>query len=183
MPLKTLVVIALRLYAIYFLVQGISSLVAYLPLMLEFDRKIESSTGLSSFTGLSGFGIVIAVNILFAVILWALASILSACVTKGHDTELAFTSLTKEDLYRFAFVFLGLFFVVSSLSGLIQTGHKFFAYGLPLSENDPQRSQYLWPLLGNGVTTGTGLACMLGARRWTTKLIRWEEKNAAPPSA
>jgi len=145
----------------------------YLPLMMAFDQKL--GTNLSALSS----GLLIAVNVLFGIIVWILASVLSSQVTKGHDTTLGFTSLTKEDLYRFAFVFLGLFFVLSALSVVIQTGYKFFAYDLPLPDSNPQKGQFLWPFIGHAVTVGAGLGCMLGARRWTAKLIRWELGNVS----
>jgi hypothetical protein len=179
MPLKTLVVIALRLYAMYWLVEGLSTSVIYFPTFWEFMLKV-SPDGISA---LYSFFVIPPSMLAFAAILWAFSSRLSSQVTKGHDTELAFTSLSKEDLYRFAFVFLGLFFALSSIYSIVQTGYQFFAFGFPLPDNNPGKGRYLWPFLGHTFTLIAGFGCVFGARIWTNKLIRLENKHEAPPPA
>jgi hypothetical protein len=179
MPLKTLIVIALRLYAIYWLVQGLSTLLIYLPMLLTFmwDASASSAKGMQ---GLYSFILIPPSMLAFAVLLWFLSSRLSSAVTKGHDTQLAFTSLTKEDFYLFAFVFLGLFFALSSIFSIVETGYQFFALGFPQPDNNPQKWNYLWPFLGHIFTMIAGFVCVLGARKWTNKLIRLDDKCAEP---
>jgi hypothetical protein len=176
MPLKTLVVIALRLYAIYWLIQGLSELITLLPMW----TLVRSQIGGIAETYVYVFP---SSMLVISIVLWALSAKLSAQVTKGHDTQLVFTSLTREDLYRFAFVFLGLFFVLSSLFSLIQTGYQFFAFDVTRPDSNPHKGEFLWPFLGHGFTLIAGFSCMLGARKWTNKLIRLENKHEAPPPA
>ena len=178
MPLKTLVVIALRLYAIYWLVEGLSALV-YFPMFWGFSSKV-SPYGISALYSL--FVIPLGM-LLFSTILWTFSSRLSSQVTKGHDTELSFTSLSKEDLYRFAFVFLGLYFVLSSIYSIVETGYQFFAFDLPQPNSNPHKGGLLWPFLGHVFTMIAGFACAFGARKWTSKLIRLGNKHEAPPPA
>ena len=181
MPLKTLIVIALRLYAIYWFAEGFSTLLIYLPMLLT----LMSNASAVSAKGMQGLylGILIPPSTLaFAALLWFLSSRLSSLVTKGHDTQLAFTALTKEDLYLFAFVFLGLFFCLSSIFSIMETGYQFFALGFPQPDNNPQKWHYLWPVLGHVFTMIAGFVCVLGARKWTNKLIRLENKRELPPA-
>jgi len=180
MPLKTLVVIALRLYAIYWLVDALSAILIYFPTFLAFMSQGPSGTGMQT---LYSFILIPLGMLAFAVILWLLASRLSSAVTKGHDTQLTFTSLTREDLYRVAFVFLGLFFALSSIYSIVQTGYQFFAFDFPLPDSNPDKGRYLWPFLGHVLTMIAGFACVFGARKWTSKLIRLENKDEAPPPA
>jgi hypothetical protein len=177
MPLKTLVVIALRLYAIYWLVSALPAMVAYLPFMWD-AASSTTTNGLAS-----SFIFIPPAMLVFAVVLWFLASWLSSGVTKGHDTQVTFDSLTREDLYHFAFVFLGLFFALSSLLSVVETAHQFFAFDLPQPDSNPEKGRYLWPFLGHALTMIAGLACVFGARKWTNKLIRLENKHEAPPPA
>jgi hypothetical protein len=174
-PLKTLVVIALRLYAIYWLLEGLSAMVIYLPFMLEASSREGTHAPTSSFIFIPPS------MLIFAVILWFLSSWLSSAVTNGHDTQLTFTYLTREDLYHFAFVFLGLFFVLSSLYTLIQSGYQFFTYDFPQPNNNPEKGRYLWPFLGHALTMIAGFICVLGAQKWTNKLIRLDNKYETPP--
>ena len=180
MALKTLIVIALRLYAIYWLVDSLSQILIYFPTFLAFMSQGSSGVGMQGIYAL----ILIPLGMLaFAVILWFLSSRLSSPVTKGHDTQLTFTALTKEDLYRFAFVFLGIYFAISSIYSALQTGYQFFAFDLPQPDDNPQKGRYLWPFMGHAFTMIAGFACALGARKWTNKLIRLENKNEASPPA
>ena len=174
MPLKSLIVIALRVYAIYWLVDGVSTLLSYGPLLWELAFKMSVSTPVIKEPTLYFLTVIPLGMVLTAAVLWFLAARLAAAVTRGHETNLEFSSLTREDLYRFAFVFLGLYFVLWSTTGVLQSACNFFALGLPLSDHDPQRGKYLWPMLGHVATFVAGFACMVGAGRWTRKLMRHE---------
>ena len=139
MPLKTLVVIALRLYAIYWLVDGLSALLVLLPVYLTIQEQLDRDSHLWGIAPEFLYLMVPPGMFGISAALWFLASWLSSQVTKGHDTQLAITSLTREDLYRFAFVFLGLYFLLTSIFATLQAGHEFFAFDLPLPVgNAPQ---------------------------------------------
>jgi hypothetical protein len=182
MPLKTLVVIVLRLYAIYWLVDGVSEVLIYVPTVLAFYGSLWKAAPEVPLAVPYSYLLVPVGMLAIAAALWFLAARLSAAAVKGHETNLEFTSLTREDLYHFAFIFLGLEFILSSISPALQAGYKFFAMDLPLPDSNPQRGQYLWPFLGHAATLIAGFASMLGAGRWTRKLMRWESKSEVPPS-
>jgi hypothetical protein len=170
MPLKTLVVIALRLFTIYWLVESIAQVLQLIPMFMSF-----SSQGVNP--PFYSYVVVILWMLFVAGVLWISAFRLSSLVTKGHDTQLSFVLLTKEDLYCFAFVFLGVLFAISSIYSAIETGYKFFAFDFPLLDSNPEKEKYLWPFLGHAFTLIVGFAGVFGARTWTSKLIRLESKD------
>jgi len=190
MPLKTLIVIALRLYAIYWLVEGLSQLLIFGPAVVAVNLQMSKThawqssqaSALQSPFSLYSFLLMPLATLILATILWFIASRISTAVTKGHDTDLAFTVLTRDDLYHFAFVFLGLYFVLTSISGALREGFRFF----PIVESNPQTVELLGPFLGHGATFVAGFVCMIGAGRWTRKLMRREKKQeslSSPPQA
>lgn len=180
MPLKTLVVIALRLYTIYWLIENISQCLLLVPMFMGLDSHGLTPPIYSYLLAPLGIFFV-------AGLLWSSAFRLSSQVTKGHDTQLVFTSLTKEDFYCFAFVFLGIFFALSSIYSTFQTGYQFFAFDFPQPDGNPQKGHFLWPFLGHAFTLTVGFGCVFGARKWTNKLIRLENEAEAgiqtPPAA
>jgi hypothetical protein len=113
-----------------------------------------------------------------AAILWVCTFRLAAQVVKGSDSELLFTSLTMAHLYQFAFVFLGIFFALSSIYPVLQNGFRFFSYDFPRPVGDPAKGLYLSEFLGNLFTLIAGFTCVLGAKYWTHKLIRREDAIA-----
>lgn len=184
MPLKTLVAVALRLYAIYYLVSGVSACVTYAPIWFTYAEKMSGTAlGESRVGKILASGIVsILASLSIGFVLWFLAYPLANRVTKRYDGEVSLGSLARNDLYHFAFVFLGLYFFLSSLHSLVYIGHQFYIYDFPLTHDNPQKGQYLWPLIGHIVVLAAGFASMLGAGRWTTKLLRHEQKADAAGS-
>jgi hypothetical protein len=170
MPLKTLVAIILRFFALGWLVTGFSTLLIFLPMIVV-------SGGF--FTPEFSYGLFLMplAMVLGSVLLWASTSRLSAVITKGHDTELTFSLLTREDLYCFAFVFLGLYFILNHMEGMLLSTYQFFAIGISLPENDPQKGKYLSSFFSHVIPLIVGFACVLGAKSWTLKLMRLENKN------
>jgi hypothetical protein len=172
MQLSTLIVITLRLFAVYYLFEGISTLATTMPMLLSFEMQLGS-------TFFYQYTIMVVVLFLLSAGLWALSAQLSTRISRGHDIEIAFTLLTRGDLYRFAFVFLGLFFALSSLEPLIHAGYQFFAFDFSLPADSPQKGKYLWPFLSKILPMAGGLMCLFGAGIWTKKLIRMDAKTEA----
>ncbi len=173
MPLKSLVVIALRLYALYWSVSSLTAL-----LFLEFGAY-KSRTWLD----LLVISSVPTLLLLVAMVLWLAASRISSLVTRGHDVQVGVGQLTKSDIYCLAFIWTGLYFALSSIAATIQTGYYFFAFDFALPADNNQKGQYLWPFLGHAFTLIAGLACVFGAKVWTHKIIRMENKSETPPAA
>ena len=175
MPLKTLIVIALRLYTIYWLVEGVAALLVAAPFL--FSMKAQAPGPIYPYF-FAPMGMLLAAGIL-----WISAFRLSSKVTDGHETQLAFAALTRRDLYCFAFVFLGLFFGLSSIYSCVVAGYKFFTFDVPQPDGSPERGRYLWPFAGYAFTMIAGFTCVFGAEKLATKLIRQENKAEAVSSS
>ena len=85
-------------------------------------------------------------------------------------------SLSRSDLYSFAFVFLGLFFILSSFADVINWIHYFATVSREDPRHDP-RVQNLYQLTRPCLTLALGLVSLLGAPRWTKKLVAYDQKN------
>ena len=174
MPLKTLVVIALRLFAIYWFVESISEFLGFIPLFWAFQKQMDNSV---VFDNNMAALVIPGIMLFIAIAIWISASRLSVKVTQDCDTQLAVTNLTREDFYAFAFVFLGLFFVLSSIPSALANGYKFCVFDYPLEDGNPQKGKYLWPFLSHVAVLIVGFACIFGASQWTKKLLRLENKS------
>ena len=84
MPLKTLVVICLRLYAIYWLILSISQWVAVLPMILHFNAQLGADAHLL----LVQYFLIPLSTLVMAILLWIFASKLATLTTKEYDAPL-----------------------------------------------------------------------------------------------
>ena len=163
MPLTSIVVIVVRLFALNWLLHALV--------------LIASATAIPLPSKYVGSAIVIhygpaVLLIIFAVLLWILASLLARLVSRGFDATVSVGTLSRLDLYSFAFVFLGLFFVLSSFADVINWIHYF--------ATDPRhdsRDNNLYQITRPCLTLAAGLVSLLGARRWTRKLAADDQKN------
>src|SRR4051794_12124767 len=116
MPLSNIVVIVLRLFAIQMFVQSVG---------LAF-----SVAGRVAYAGAwprSYFNYLPAVALFVVAYLeWLLAPAISRLVTRKHDSTVSIGGLSREDLYCFAFVFLGLYFILVSIGSTVNWLHYFF---------------------------------------------------------
>jgi len=177
MPLRTVVVIVLRLYAVTYFLDGLSSAM----LMLQNSLLVQSMTSQlhsAAVQGQNPYTLIIgSLGMLFlAPLIWLLASWLSRQVARGHETDVSLGTLTLEDFCRLAFIFLGLKFMLSSFGMSLQNGCDFFTRDFPLKNGDILKWHYLWPFLGHVATFSAGFICLLGANKWTRLLLRRYEK-------
>ena len=96
-------------------------------------------------------------------------------VSRGADTSVSIGGLTRADLYSFAFVFLGLYFILSSFADVINWIHYF----VTVSHNDPARDPHvenLYQLTRPCLTFVAGLVSLIGAPHWTKKLVSHDQK-------
>ena len=178
MPLSTLIIIALRLFAIYWLAEGISTFVSTVPIIILFCEKLgfDSKYPIGALQISEYLGIPLVMFVMAAV-LWGLAAKISAKVVEGHETTVAFSALMKADLYHFAFVFLGLYFALSSVNNIVYAGYQLLTQDAMLPESDPRRGRELAPFFGHALTLLIGLGCVLGASKWTRILLKREQSN------
>ena len=109
---------------------------------------------------------------------WILAQPLARLVTKGYDTPVNFGGLTRQDLYCYAFVFVGLGFFVRGFAAVLTMLGGLFA-SVTVSALSPGDHALLASMTVQipraFVETILGLISMLFANRWAKKLIDSEK--------
>lgn len=168
MPISNIVVIVIRLFA--------------LNSLLQIPGLILSSVAAQS-PGPSQPEILLAylpVGLLLvpAACLWIFAPAIARFVSRGFDTSVSLGGLTRLDLYSFAFVFLGLYFLLSSVGDIINWIH----YMAVIPQNNPARnvlSQNFYHLTRSSLTFAAGLVSLLGAPCWAKKLGNREQRAEA----
>jgi hypothetical protein len=113
--------------------------------------------------------------LILAVAVWLLAPSVARLVSRRVDATVSIASLSRADLYSFAFVFLGLFFILSSFADVVNWIHYFTVSGEDPG-HDP-RVHSLYQLTRPCLTLALGLVSLLGAPRWTKKLIIRDQKT------
>src|SRR5947208_4333674 len=103
MPLSSIVRIVIRLFALNWCLQALNLMVS--AAALSHDRPLAVMV-IRAVPGV--------LFLILAIALWILAAPVARFVSRGVDTNVNLAGLSRSDLYSFAFVFLGLFFVLSS---------------------------------------------------------------------
>ncbi|HYY35328.1 MAG TPA: hypothetical protein VE867_03045 [Candidatus Binatia bacterium] len=101
MPLSSIVVIVIRLFAPNWLLTTVPLLLSATTSPLPHERHLLPV--------LMPYAPAVLLLIVAAG-LWILARAIARLVSRGVDTSVSIGSLSRSDLYSFAFVFLGLFF-------------------------------------------------------------------------
>ena len=166
MPLSSIVVIVLRLFALNWFATAI-------PLVLS-AAAIGSPREQRLLSLLLPYAPAVLLLILAAVV-WLLAPSVARLVSRGVDATVSIGSLSRADLYGFAFVFLGLFFVLSSFADVVNWLHYFATVSREDPRHDP-RIQNFYQLTRPFVTLALGLVLLIGAPRWTKKLVAHDQK-------
>jgi hypothetical protein len=167
MPLRSIVIIVLRLFILSWLLQAIAMYTSAALAPLPHERTFELFLSLY---GPASLFLVIAVG------LWLIAPFVARIVSRGADSTMAVGSLSRPDLYSFAFVFLGLYFVLSSIADTINWIHYFATVSAKPDDLNP-RIQNLYQLTKPLMTFAVGLICLLGAPRWTKRVVAYERKH------
>jgi hypothetical protein len=167
MPLGSIVVIVLRLFALYWLFGALPLFAS--ATMTSLGREHQLSILLAPYA--------LAVPlVVFATGLWILARAIARLVSRGVDTTVSIGGLTRADLYSFALVFLGLYFILSSFGDVVNWIHYFAT----VSHNDPAHNPHvenLYQLTRPCLTLVAGLVSLLGAPHWTKKLVSHDHRT------
>jgi hypothetical protein len=169
MPLSSIVVIVIRLFALNWLLTA-------LPLLLS-----AAATPLPHESGLSVVLMPYVAPLILLILaagLWILTPAIARLVSRGVDTSVNIGGLARSDLYSFAFVFLGLFFILSSFADVINWIH-YFATASPDNPRNAPGGQNFYRLTRPCLTLAFGLVSLLGAPHWTKKLVAHDQKNEA----
>jgi len=173
MPLSSIVVIIARLFALNWLLQAVVLLATTLASTLAFPSHQERPAFVNLMNYSPGLFLIV-----LAFFLWILAPAVARLVSRGFDINVNVGGLSRSDLYSFGFVFLGLFFILSSVGDVINWVHYFTE-----SHDDPRhdpRIQNFYQLTRPCLTLVAGLVSLIGAPRWTRKLISRDQKAERP---
>ncbi|CAN5401241.1 hypothetical protein BH09VER1_BH09VER1_09120 [soil metagenome] len=168
MPLNSIAVIVLRLFALNWLLHDIGLWALAVQQSLSGSRPPYL---------LAAFFLPALLLLVASAILWLLAPRIARLVSPSPDAAVALSSLTRYDLYCFGFVFLGLYFVLSSFAEVINWTHYFatVAHNAKVPDQELQKQNF-YQLTRPGLTFVGGLISLFGASRWAKKLVRREEK-------
>lgn len=166
MPLRVIVLVLVRLECVYLVVYGLG---LFLQAMLGTVRR-------GAFEGSVGFGMPI-VTLVVAFVLWQVGPGFARFILGTDDAPVSMGGLSLEDLYRFAFVFLGLYFALSSLAPALTWAHYTFSVAASTPSRNLEQERSLYSLFIPLITLGAGVACMLKGRLWTRKLLAWDAKT------
>jgi len=163
MPVSTLTLVVLRLFSISWFVEALTTAVSVSTWITPNDKTSYWHYAVPLFM------------LVLAIASWFAGPLLSRLITRCYDTTITISGLSLEDLYTFAFVFLGLYFVLSSIGPSLNWVHYFFAVGsLPNPVDDQRKSVY--QLSGSLITLVAGFTVMLPARRWARRLLRLQSQ-------
>ena len=168
MPLSSIVTIVLRIFALSWMVTGLIQLLW----VFQSSRPLWSSErGFSIFLPALG-------QIILGVLLAMWSRTISRAVTPKPDAEVQMGGLTAYDLYCFAFTFLGLYFVLSSIGGVINWGHYMLMDAQRDSMTEDPDALNFYGLTQQLITLLAGGACLIGAPRFARKLGAAQKKEA-----
>jgi hypothetical protein len=166
MPLSSIVIVVIRLFAVNAVLIDFALWVSALTRPMPFQRSMGD--------WVMHYGPA-TLTLVLIYWLWRLAPRIARMVTRGVETEVVLPGLTPPDLYRFAFVFLGLYFVLNSLADTINWLH-YLVTATGTSGGEP-RINNIYQFARALITLGAGLVSLLGAPRWTRKLLAYEAKD------
>lgn len=160
MLISTIVLLVVRLFSVQWLVQGLGLL----------------AITFTEVTGVQGNSLILlkfvppSLAILFATAAWVTAPFLARIIPGKQDATVAISGLSLRDLHAFAFVFLGLYFALSSLADMLNWFHYFLSIAASRGDFDPQRQTSFYELSRRVITFIAGLVCIFYARRWARTL-------------
>jgi hypothetical protein len=165
---STITLIIIRLFCIQWFLEGLTMMPVA---MLQ-----------PSHSGRSEFGLTIDISIgmlLLPVVAWFAAPFLASLVAGKADTTVSVPVLSLRDLYAFAFVFLGLYFVLTSVGDALLWLHYSMIAPLPRGALDPERDRSTRSL----ITLAGGVICIFFGKTWAGKLAESKSAEPQPPAA
>jgi hypothetical protein len=167
MPLSSIVVIVIRLFALNWLLTSVPLFLSAATIPLPHEPHLLAA--------LMPYAPAVLL-LIFAAAFWIPAPAIARLASRGVDARVSIGSLSRLDLYSFAFVFLGLFFILSSFADVINWIHYFTTVSREGLRHDP-RVQNFYQLTRSCLTFAVGLVSLLGAPRWAKKLVSHDQKN------
>ena len=171
MPLPSIVTVVLRLFSLNWFLQGL--------IMASSAFRYGDRQQLHSFAAFTGVPAPL-ITLVAAVGLFYWSGTIARIVTPKPGPEINLGGLAQYDLYCFAFTFLGLYFVLSSVADTFNWLHYTFLLIRDPHATDAQRTDTLYGLATPLITLLFGGASMLFAGRCARRLAEIQRKNQAP---
>ena len=165
MLISSIVLVVLRLFCVALLIQSFIQMAVRYEILFDPDFPLISKI------------LIPLVALLIPVIIWLAAPTLSRLVIGKRDAAVPISGLSLGDLYAFAFVFLGLYFALSSVADTLNWFHYFLRVnsGTPLLPSEQMPSYY--SLSRPLITMIAGLVCLFPGRRWARKLAASDQPS------
>jgi hypothetical protein len=167
MSLRVLIYVGFRVYAVYYGIQ----VIAYLPSIVQ----LAALEGPSSRV-LLPFLLTVPTFAILAAILWFSAERLASIIIPRSELVIDKFDLSLENAFTLTFVFLGLYFVFSSLASFLQQLYYLVAVVAQLPQDAPERTKAVFNIYRPGITLIAGGASLLGAPWWARKLTQWSSR-------
>jgi len=119
--------------------------------------------------------------LLFALIGWKAAPTISNIVTPKKDYVAQISGLSRRDLYSFSFVFLGLYFTLTSFSATAIS--IYFAISSSQVIQKPMDATVMRDIFRHALTFIVGIFVLTSADRWARLLLSKEALNKVEQGA
>jgi len=116
------------------------------------------------------------ISLVLAVLIWVAAPKIAKVVTPKKEYSISLGGLSRRDLYAFAFVFLGVYFLLTSLSAVLVSSYFAIASSQFPSAHVP--IDYFTPLVRESVRLVVSFFLLVFADRWARLLL---SREAARP--
>ena len=158
MPLRSIVHIVLRMFALQWLFWSINT---FFGEVIAYQQPGSTAVVF----------LIPAVIVFGAILIWFCAPVISYAVTPRTDSSLNLEGLSRYDLYCFAFVYLGLSTVLAAIAPALTETHQFISSGA----DEMKRQLFLTPtayrLAGHVINIIAGSVAFLAASRWARLLL------------
>ena len=158
---QTIAFLVIRIFALCWLVKGVAELAA---LALTVLRYAEPSA-------LWNAGIALT-YLVFGIVLWLLAGLISRLLLKGHQGEVSVEGLSREDVYAGGFVIVGVYFFLSEIGFVLNWLHYFATQGAEAGFREAVKSGEVYDLYYPVLTMIIALILIFTGPTWARKLER-----------
>jgi hypothetical protein len=112
-----------------------------------------------------------------ALALWFAAPGFTRLLLGNRQVSGRIANVSLEKLYRFAFLFVGLYFAVSSLAPTLTWAYYTFSLAASSAGAGRDQQRSLYQLFDPAITLAIGLACIFNGSRWATSLIQRDNRT------
>ena len=173
MPLRLIIIVVVRVQCLLLPFDGLRLFVQW--------RLEEGAYGVAQ-TPAAG---ILLVACVFAVAGWQLAPWLARLILGQRDADVTLAGICLEDLYRFAFVFLGLYLALNSVAPTLTWAHYTFSVAATSVGRTAEQGRALYGLLHPAISVALGLVCVFKGPGWATTLAAKDKRTepGAPPNS